>query len=310
MVVLSAPCFHHPHRVSRLTAWSARHGAEQQPARASSNQLRRRGYDAGVVQFTPSVRESPDDHDDGNVELVEQSVGNGQHAGIPGAGSRRNEGSADHIDPKLVWAGGWGQGTPSARLGGMGASQDEVTGTGHHPAGMTQSLQCAVHPLRVMAGEPPVADITPSSPTLRRVERRPVMSVLASTDSPLLNVMWTMVVFFMWILWIWLLITVFSDLFRRRDVSTGGKVLWTVALLVLPFLGVFIYLISQGHAMQDRAMEDQKASKAQFDDYVRSVSSNGNGHSASEIGQAKQLLDSGAINADEFEALKAKALAS
>jgi len=136
------------------------------------------------------------------------------------------------------------------------------------------------------------------------------MSVLASTDYPLASVMWTMVVFFMWILWIWLLITIFSDLFRRRDVSGWGKAGWTVMLLVLPFLGVFIYLISQGHAMQDRAMADQKASKAQFDDYVRSVSSNGNGHSASEIGQAKRLLDSGAITTDEFETLKAKALAS
>lgn len=138
------------------------------------------------------------------------------------------------------------------------------------------------------------------------------MSVFASTDYPLLNVMWTMVVFFMWVLWIWLLITVFSDLFRRHDVSGWGKAGWTVMMLVLPFLGVFIYLISQGHAMQDRAMADQKASKAQFDDYVRSVSANGNGngHSASEIGQAKQLLDSGAITTDEYETLKAKALAS
>ena len=136
------------------------------------------------------------------------------------------------------------------------------------------------------------------------------MSVLASTDYPLASVMWTMVVFFMWILWIWLLITIFSDLFRRRDVSGWGKAGWTVMLLVLPFLGVFIYLISQGHAMQDRAINDQKQSKAQFDDYVRSVSSNGNGHSASEIGQAKQLLDSGAITTDEYETLKAKALAS
>jgi len=136
------------------------------------------------------------------------------------------------------------------------------------------------------------------------------MSVLASTDYPLANLMWTMFVFFMWVLWIYLLITVFSDLFRRRDVSGWGKFGWTVFVVFLPFLGVFVYLIAEGHSMQDRAMEDQKASKAQFDEYVRSVSTNGNGHSASEIGQAKQLLDSGAINADEYETLKAKALAS
>jgi len=136
------------------------------------------------------------------------------------------------------------------------------------------------------------------------------MSVLASTDYPLASIMWTMVVFFMWVLWIWLLITVFADLFRRHDVSGLGKFAWTLFVVFLPFLGVFVYLIAQGHSMQDRAMADQQASKAQFDDYVRSVSSNGNGHSASEIGQAKQLLDSGAITTAEFETLKAKALAT
>jgi len=136
------------------------------------------------------------------------------------------------------------------------------------------------------------------------------MSVFASTDYPLANLMWTMVVFFMWVLWIYLLITVFSDLFRRHDVSGLGKFGWTMFVIFLPFLGVFVYLIAEGHSMQDRAMADQKASKAQFDDYVRSVSSNGNGHSASEIGQAKQLLDSGAITTDEYETLKAKALAT
>src|SRR3954470_19578088 len=304
MVVLSATCFHHPHRVSRFAGpvsrpdrllisclESARHRAEQQPTRTSPDQLGGRRDDACVVQFTPGVRKGADDHDDGNIELVEKTVGNRQHAGVPGAGGRRNEGSADHIDPKRVGARSgvgpsWcGQSAPSARLGGVGASQDDATRAGHHPAGMTQSRQCAVHPLRVMAGEPPVADITASSPTLRRVERRPVMSVLASTDYPLLNVMWTMVVFFMWVLWIWLLITVFADLFRRHDVSGVGKFGWTMFVIFLPFLGVFVYLIAQGHAMQDRAMDDQKASKAQFDDYVRSVSANGNGngngHSAS-----------------------------
>jgi len=138
------------------------------------------------------------------------------------------------------------------------------------------------------------------------------MSVLASTDYPLANLMWTMFVFFMWVLWIWLLITVFADLFRRHDVSGLGKFGWTLFVIFLPFLGVFVYLIAEGHSMQDRAMADQKAQQQQFDDYVRSVSANGDGagHSASEISQAKQLLDSGAITTDEYEALKAKALAS
>ena len=134
------------------------------------------------------------------------------------------------------------------------------------------------------------------------------MKVLASTDYPLLNVMWTMFAFFMWVIWIWLLITVFADLFRRSDISGWGKAGWCVMVLVLPFLGVFIYLVAQGHNMQKRTQAEQEASQKQFDSYVRSVSSNG--HTTSEIGEAKQLLDSGAITADEYETIKRKALAS
>jgi len=138
--------------------------------------------------------------------------------------------------------------------------------------------------------------------------------VLASgSDYPLLNVMWTMFAFFMWFLWLWLLITIFSDLFRRHDLSGWGKTGWTVMILVLPILGSLIYLIAQGSKMQQRELERRTESQAQFDTYVRSVSSNGGGHNgsaASSISDAKKLLDSGAINADEYETLKAKALAS
>src|SRR3954454_5679798 len=330
MVVLSATCFHHPHRVSRFAGPISRpdqpacSAALSQLAIAQSNNPRARApISSGGAGTTPALCSSRRAFERARTTMMTGTSNSSKRpsATVSMRASRARAAGATRvllITSTPSWWGAqagvgpsWcGQGAPSARLGGVGASQDDGTGAGHHPAGMTQSRQCAVHPLRVMAGGPPVADITASSPTLRRVERRPVMSVLASTDYPLLNVMWTMVVFFMWVLWIWLLITVFSDLFRRRDVSGWGKAGWTVMLLVLPFLGVFIYLIAQGHAMQDRSMEDQKASKAQFDDYVGSVSSNGNGHSASEIGQAKQLLDSGAINADEYETLKAKALAS
>jgi putative oligomerization/nucleic acid binding protein/phospholipase D-like protein len=125
------------------------------------------------------------------------------------------------------------------------------------------------------------------------------------TDYPILDVFWTIFIFFGFFLWIWLLITVFSDLFRRKDIGGGGKTLWVIFMLVLPLLGVFIYLITQGHAMGERAAKQAEQSQQEFDSYVKSVA----GGSASEIEKAKQLLDSGAITQAEFDTLKANALA-
>jgi hypothetical protein len=159
-----------------------------------------------------------------------------------------------------------------------------------------------------MAQSVALRTVTAVNPDSRRTTEA-TMTVLASTDYPLLNVMWTMFAFFMWIIWIWLLITVFADLFRRRDMSGWGKAGWMFFVIVLPFLGVFIYLIAQGHKMQDRAAADAQANQQNFDTYVRSVASNGHS-SASEIGHAKELLDDGAITPDEYEKIKAKALAS
>jgi Phospholipase_D-nuclease N-terminal/Short C-terminal domain len=131
--------------------------------------------------------------------------------------------------------------------------------------------------------------------------------VLADSSSyPLLNVIWTMIVFFGWVIWIWLLITIFADLFRRSDVSGWGKAGWVVVLLVLPFIGVLIYLIAQSRGMAERRNRDAQASKSQFDSYVRTVSAEG--RPADQIAKGKELLDSGAITPQEFEALKQKAL--
>jgi Short C-terminal domain/Phospholipase_D-nuclease N-terminal len=129
--------------------------------------------------------------------------------------------------------------------------------------------------------------------------------VLFAADYPFLDVFWTMLVFFMWVIWLWILITVFIDLFRRDDVSGWGKAAWTVFLIVLPFLGVLIYLITQGSKMAERRAAEVQASKAQFDGYVRDVA----GGPAQEIAKAKELLDSGAIDQAEFDALKRRALA-
>jgi hypothetical protein len=131
---------------------------------------------------------------------------------------------------------------------------------------------------------------------------------MLAADYPFLDVLWTMIIFFVWILWFWLLFTVFVDIFRRHDLSGWGKAGWLIFCIVLPFLGVFVYLISQHEGMANRNLDTAKAQQAQFDQAVREAA--GSGGTAAEIAKAKELLDSGAISQSEFDALKQKALAS
>jgi hypothetical protein len=132
--------------------------------------------------------------------------------------------------------------------------------------------------------------------------------VVIATDYPFLNILWTMIIFFAWVIWIWIMVLILTDVFRRRDISGWMKALWTVFLIVLPFLGVLVYLIANHEGMTDRAAEQASSQRVQVDDYVRSVATSGG--PASEIEKAKQLLDSGAITQEEFGAIKAKALSS
>jgi hypothetical protein len=118
--------------------------------------------------------------------------------------------------------------------------------------------------------------------------------------------MWTMLVFFAWIIWIWILIVVFSDLFRRHDIGGWGKAGWTIFVIVLPYLGVFVYLIAEGRHMGERSMKQAQDYQAQMDSYVRSVADSAN--PADQIAKAKELLDNGTISQDEFDKLKAAAL--
>ena len=126
-----------------------------------------------------------------------------------------------------------------------------------------------------------------------------------ATDYPFLDILWTMIIFFSWVIWIWIVITVLADLFRRHDISGWGKAGWIVFVIVLPFLGVLIYLIAQHDGMRERSVKQAETQKQEFDQYVRDAA----GGSAAEIAQAKELLDSGAITQEEFDAIKAKALA-
>jgi hypothetical protein len=130
---------------------------------------------------------------------------------------------------------------------------------------------------------------------------------MLAADYPFLDVLWTIIIFFLWVLWFWLLFTVFADIFRRSDLSGWGKAGWLIFTIVLPYLGVFVYLISQHEGMTQRNVERARAERTQFDQYVREAA--GSGGSAAEIERAKKLLDSGAITQAEFDALKQKALA-
>ncbi len=131
---------------------------------------------------------------------------------------------------------------------------------------------------------------------------------MLAADYPFLEVLGSMLVFFAFIIWFWILITVFADIFRRRDTSGGSKVLWCVFVILVPYLGVFIYLIANHDGMAERNIKQVQAQQAQMDDYVKSVA--GSGGAAAEIEKAKGLLDSGAISQAEFGSIKSKALAS
>ena len=128
---------------------------------------------------------------------------------------------------------------------------------------------------------------------------------MLAASYPFLDVLWSMVIFFVFIIWIWILFKVFADLFRRRDIGGGTKAVWIIFVILLPFLGVFIYLIAEGDKMADRDAQQMQAVRAQQDDHIRSVA----GSSPSDqIAQAKKLLDSGAITQAEFDTMKQKAL--
>ena len=133
--------------------------------------------------------------------------------------------------------------------------------------------------------------------------------MVIAADYPFLDILWSMIIFFVWVVWIWMMVIILTDVFRRRDLSGWGKAGWTVFLIVLPFLGAFVYLIAEGKNMADRRAEEVRGQQAQFDDYVKTVAGDGGG-SAAEIEKAKQLLDSGAITQTEFDQLKTKALAA
>src|SRR4051812_35233259 len=112
-----------------------------------------------------------------------------------------------------------------------------------------------------------------------------------------MDVLWTMIIFFCWVVWIWMMVVILTDVFRRRDIGGWSKAAWTAFLIILPFLGALIYLIAQHDGMAQRTAEQARGQKAEFDEYVRSVSDGGG--AAAEIDKAKRLLDEGTITPEE-----------
>jgi hypothetical protein len=127
-----------------------------------------------------------------------------------------------------------------------------------------------------------------------------------AADFALGEALWTLLVIFLFVIWFWLLIAIFGDLFRDKEESGLSKALWTIGVIIFPFLGIFLYLIIRGGGMADRQVAAQQDAQASFDSYVRETAGD---DSATQIANAKQLLDDGTISQDDFDKLKAKALA-
>jgi hypothetical protein len=130
--------------------------------------------------------------------------------------------------------------------------------------------------------------------------------LIGATSYPFLNVLWDILIIFAWILFIWIAIVCFTDIFRRRDISGWGKAAWVILIVIIPWIGVLIYLIANHDGMADRSEKQSQAAQAQFDTYVRQAA--GTGGPANEIETAKKLLDAGTITQAEFDAIKAKAV--
>ena len=130
--------------------------------------------------------------------------------------------------------------------------------------------------------------------------------MLIAADYPFLDVFWTILVFFAWLAWIWIAVMCFIDIFRRHDIGGWHKAAWVVFIIVVPFLGVLVYLIAQHDGMRERSVKQAQDQQAAMDQYVRETA----GGSATEIAKAKELLDAGTISQAEFDAIKAKTLSA
>ena len=136
------------------------------------------------------------------------------------------------------------------------------------------------------------------------------MTLLADSSYPLLNVFWTIFEFFLWVIWIWILIMVFIDIFRSHDLSGWAKALWFLFVLFIPLIGVLVYLIARGGSMHERAAAQARHQDQEFRQYVQQAAASSPASTADQLSKLADLRDRGVISAEEFEREKAKVLAS
>ena len=136
------------------------------------------------------------------------------------------------------------------------------------------------------------------------------MTLLADSSYPLLNIFWSIFIFFLWVIWIWILIMVFIDIFRSHDLGGFAKALWFLFVLFIPLIGVLVYLIARGGSMHERAAAQARHQDAEFRQYVQQAASSSPASTADQLSKLADLRDRGVISAEEFEREKAKVLAS
>ena len=133
---------------------------------------------------------------------------------------------------------------------------------------------------------------------------------LADSSYPLLNVFWSIFIFFLWVIWIWILISIFIDIFRSHDLSGWAKALWVLFVLFIPLIGVLVYLIARGGSMHERAVAQAQHQDAEFRQYVQQAAASAPASTADQLSKLADLRDRGVISAEEFEREKAKVLAA
>ena len=133
---------------------------------------------------------------------------------------------------------------------------------------------------------------------------------LADSSYPLLNIFWSIFIFFLWVIWIWILIWIFIDIFRSHDLSGWAKALWFLFVLFIPLIGVLVYLIARGDSMHERAAQDAQQQDQEFRQYVQQAAAESPSSTADQLAKLADLRDRGVISPEEFEREKAKVLAA
>ena len=131
---------------------------------------------------------------------------------------------------------------------------------------------------------------------------------MLATDYPVLDVFLTMLYFFLFFIWIWLLVMVFFDIFRSHDMGGGVKALWCIFIIILPFLGVFVYLLARGGSMHERQAKQMADQQAAFDSYVRQTAGTSGADTASQLAKLADLKSQGVLTEEEFQSQKSKIL--